>query len=404
METREKRREKEVDRIFARGIVKEVIPSRDDLRKRLVAEEPMRFYIGADPTSTALHLSHAKNYMLLEEIRMLGHEVIVLFGDFTAKIGDPTDRGTARRQLSEDDVKANVAKWMEQIRPLMDFDAVENPPRVVFNSKWLAPLTFADVIDLASNFSVQRMLERDMFEKRMQDEKPVFVHEFMYPLMQGFDSVALEVDVELCGTDQIFNALVGRTLLKRMKGKEKIVVAVNLMENPKTGELMSKSRGNGVFLDSTPFDMFGSIMAQPDEMIEVLLVNNTRLPLEEIERLKGFENPMDAKLVAAFEITKIFHGEGQAESARERFATQVRRRETPDDAPVISMGSSDPGLLGVVIKCNPGESNSSNRRLILQGGVRVDGHQEKNPREVISVHTEGVIVRVGKKKIFKVVP
>jgi len=280
--------------ILDRGVISGVLPDRASFLERLASPMPMRIYIGADPTSTALHLSHAKNYMLLEEFRQLGHEVIVLFGDFTARIGDPTDRMAARKQLTGEEVKANVTEWLEQIRPLMDFDAAENPPQVKFNAEWLAKLTMEDIIELTSMVTVQRMLERDMFEKRLQEQRPIHLHEFIYPLMQGFDSVAMEVDAELCGTDQTFNALMGRTLLEKLKGKDKFVVTVNLMENPKTGELMSKSRGTGVFLDTNAFDKFGSIMAQPDEMIELILVNNTRLPLSEVAEIMRAENPRDA--------------------------------------------------------------------------------------------------------------
>ena len=187
----------------------------------------------------------------------------------------------------------------------MDFEAKDNPPEIVYNNDWLSKLTMEDVVNLASNVTVQRMLERDMFQKRMAEEKPIYLHEFMYPLMQGYDSVALDVDVELCGTDQIFNALMGRTLIKKFKNKDKFVVAVNLMENPLTGELMSKSRGTGIFLNFSPEDMYGGIMSQPDEMIKVFLVNNTRFPLDEIEKIISEMNHRDAKMKTAYEIRVI---------------------------------------------------------------------------------------------------
>jgi tyrosyl-tRNA synthetase len=196
----EQERLTKAEAILNRGIVVNILPDRKSFVERLASENPMRMYIGADPTSTALHLSHAKNYMLLEEFRKLGHEVIVLFGDFTAKIGDPTDRLSARKQLTTEEVMENVKHWVEQIRPLMDFDAEVNPPVVKFNSEWLSKLSMEDVVNLASNITVQQMLERDMFEKRINEQKPIHLHEFLYPLMQGYDSVAMDVDVELCGT------------------------------------------------------------------------------------------------------------------------------------------------------------------------------------------------------------
>src|SRR3989338_10644515 len=238
---------KRIEEILERGVVSEILPSKEEFVAKLMSGQRLKIYIGADPTSNALHLSHAKNYMFLEELRQLGHEVIVLVGDFTAQIGDPTDNTATRVQLSEEEVNTNVKSWISQIKPLMSFGDRKNPPKIKYNSEWLSKMTWKDELLLASNFTVQRMLERDMFDKRLKNDAPIYLHEFQYPLMQGYDSVAMDVDVELCGTDQVFNALVGRTLLKRLKNKDKFVVAVNLMENPKTKELMSKSRGTGVF-------------------------------------------------------------------------------------------------------------------------------------------------------------
>jgi tyrosyl-tRNA synthetase len=395
-------REKKVDDILKRGVIKEIIPSKKAFRERLLNEK-LRIYIGADPTSTALHLSHAKNYMLLEEFRQLGHEVIVLFGDFTARIGDPTDRDSARKQLSAEEVKANVKDWLKQIKPLMNFEASKNPPKIMYNNDWLFKLTMGDVVELASSITVQRMLERDMFEKRIKEEKPIYLHEFMYPLMQGYDSVAMDVDVELCGTDQIFNALVGRTLSRRYNQKDKLVVAVNLMENPVTGELMSKSRGTGVFLDSTPFDMYGSIMSQPDEMIEVFLINNTRLSLERIKEICEKNNPRDAKMITALEITKIFHGEEKAQEAQERFVKLVQKKETAENVPEIKLGKQSSSLLDLLRECLEEDISSSQiRRLIKYNSVKIDGETKNDFKEIIEIPKKGMLVKVGKKKWFRV--
>lgn len=398
-----KDREKKIDEILDRGVITEIIPDKEEFKRRLL-EDKLRIYIGADPTSTALHLSHAKNYMLLEEFRQLGHEVIVLFGDFTARIGDPTDQDSARKQLSLEEVKANVKDWIEQIKPLMDFDAKDNPPQIKYNHDWLSKLSMEDVVDLASNVTIQRMLERDMFEKRMEEEKPIYLHEFMYPLMQGYDSVAMGVDVELCGTDQTFNALVGRTLSKRYQNKDKLVVVVNLMENPKTGELMSKSRGTGVFLNSIPFDMYGSIMSQPDEMIKVLLVNNTRIPLEEIETILKEKNPRDAKMITAFEITKIFHGEEKAVDAEEAFVKLVQKKESYENIPEVRLKSGI-SLFELLRNClDVKVSNSQIKRLVKQNSVKIDNQTKNIFEETIHVPLNGLTVKVGKKKWFKVFP
>ena len=389
--------------ILDRGIIMQMLPTKDEFVEALLQGKKLRFYIGADPTSSALHLSHAKNYMLLEEFRQLGHEVIVLIGDFTARIGDPTERSTARKQLSREDVLKNVKSWLEQIKPLMNFDDSLNPPRILYNNDWLAKLTMEEVINLASNVTAQQLLERDMFQKRLKENKPIFLHEFMYPLMQGFDSVAMDVDVELCGTDQIFNALMGRTLLKKLKNKDKFVIAVNLMENPKTNELMSKSRGTGIFLDSSPEDMFGGIMAQPDEMIKVFLINNTRMPLEEIEKMSIEDNPLDAKMRTAFEITKIFHGELKAEVARDIFVKKFQKRETPDDLEIIKVDNNSISLFDILKKCLPKISNSEIRRLIVQGGVKVSNQTKNQFDEIITIPKDGLVVKAGKRNWFKVV-
>ncbi len=394
-------RQKAAAKILERGIIKHVLPTEKEFAERLAGEKPMRFYIGADPTSTSLHLSHAKNYMLLEEFRQLGHEVIVLIGDFTARIGDPTDKTATRAQLSREDVVVNVKNWLEQIKPLMDFDVKKNPPRIMYNHDWLSKLTMEDVVNLAANVTVQQMLERDMFQKRLAEEKPIHLHEFLYPLMQGYDSVAMDVDVELCGTDQIFNALVGRTLLKKFKNKDKFVVAVNLMENPITGELMSKSRGTGIFLNYSAVDMYGAIMAQPDEMTKIFLINNTRIALDEIEKMISELGPRDAKMKTAWEITKIFHGEEAANSAQEDFVKKFQKKEVPDEMIEVSLGTDKLDLLSILKKCQPESSVSDLRRLVDQGGIKLRGEEiKKDVHEQIEIPADGLVLKAGKRNWF----
>jgi len=302
-----KNNKKQIDEIFDRGTIVNVLPNVDEIKQKMYNGEKIRFYIGFDATAPTLHLSHAKNFMLLEKFRKLGHEVIVLFGDFTARIGDPTGKNSTRKQLSREDVLNNIKKWKKMISPLMDFNDKENPVIVKHNHDWFSKMKLKDVLKLTSNFTVQQMLERDMFDKRIKEKKPIFIHEFFYPMMQGYDSVAMNVDVELCGTDQTFNALIGRTLQKRLNNKEKYVVVVTLMENPKTGELMSKSKGTGIFLDWDAEKMFDGIMKQDNEMIEILFLNNTLLSKEEIRKILNF-GWQKAKLRLSFEIVSIFYG------------------------------------------------------------------------------------------------
>jgi len=375
-----------VDEILNRGTIVEILPSKDEFRKKLLSGAKLRFYIGFDATSSTLHLSHAKNFMLMEKFRKLGHEVIILFGDFTARIGDPTGESSARKQLSRKEVMRNVKKWKELIKPLMDFQDKKNPPKIMYNHDWLSKLNLEDLLDLASNFTVQQMIGRDMFQKRLKEKKPIHLHEFLYPLMQGYDSVAMNVDVEVCGTDQIFNALAGRTLLKKLKQKDKYVVAVTLMENPKTGELMSKSKGIGVFLNVSSNEMYGQIMAQPDEMTEILFVNNTYLSLKEIKKILKQE-PRNTKASLAFEIVALYHGKEKAKKAEQEFNRIFKEKKIPKNIPEIKIDKSKYNLVDLLVVTKLAVSKSEAKRLIEQGGVKMRGN----------------VLQVGKRRFVKLI-
>lgn len=393
-----------IDEILNRGTIVEIFPSKKEFRKRLLSGKRLRFYMGFDATAPTLHLSHAKNFVLMEKFRKLGHEIIILFGDFTARIGDPTTETSTRRQLSREEVVFNIKKWKQLVKPLMDFKNKKNPPGIMYNHRWLSKLNLEDLIDLASNFTVQQMIERDMFQKRLQKKKPIYLHEFLYPLMQGYDSVVMNVDVEVCGTDQIFNALVGRTLLKKLKNKEKYVVAVTLMENPKTGELMSKSKGTGVFLDVLPNDMYGQIMAQPDEMIEILLINNTLLSLEEIKEIKKL-NPRDAKARLAREIVTIHHGETAAQKAEKEFNRVCREGKKPTNIPEVKFKYGVSSTSTILVEAGLTSSRSAANRLIEQGAVdiEIDGVVINKYSKKEIVPRKGMIIRVGKRRFVKLV-
>ncbi len=385
-----------IETILNRGIVVDILPSRDEFLKKITSGERLRFYIGSDPTSDTLHLSHAKNFMILEEFRKLGHEVIVLVGDFTARIGDPTGRNTSRVQLTEGQVKQNVQGWLAQISPLMDFRDKKNPPKILYNSTWLSKMSFGDVVGLASNFTVQQMIQRDMFQKRLSEEQPIGLHEFLYPLMQGYDSVAMDVDVELCGTDQTFNALAGRTLLKKLKNKEKFVVAVNLMENPKTKELMSKSRGAGVFLSASANEMYGAIMAQPDEMIEVLFINCTRIPLAEKDQIMDL-GPRQAKALVAKEIVKKFYGQKAAETAAKEFDRVFSAGALPEDIPEYP--GAGISIVDFMVNHQFASSKGEAKRLVDQKAVKIN---EVPATAWDSQLKTGDIVQVGPRKFGRV--
>lgn len=391
--------ETKIDEFLNRGIISNVLPTKEDFKKLLLSGKKIRIYMGFDATANTLHLSHAKNIMLLEEFRMLGHEVILLFGDFTARIGDPSGQQGTRATLTKKQVLQNIKDWQKQIKNLMNFNDKVNPPKILFNSKWLAKMNMESVLELASNITVSQMIERDMFQKRIKEGKHIFLHEFLYPLMQGYDSVAMEVDVELCGTDQIFNALMGRTLLRKLKNKEKLVAVVNLMENPKTGELMSKSRGTGIFLNTTPSEMYGAIMAQPDEMIKVLFVNCTKLPLKEIDNILAKENPLEAKKTVAKEIVKIIHGVKQANSAEESFIKTFQKKENPTD--VLNIDAKKEDLLVDLFLTNKIISSKTDFRRLVESGAITNLDNNKK----ISKHNEIAepgVYRIGKKRFCKI--
>ena len=388
-----------IEEMFARGTLVQAFPSRDELMTKLLSGERIKIYYGLDPTHTAIHLGHAKNFIFLEELRQLGHEVVVLFGDFTAMIGDPTDKKSARKQLTKEEVKKNMASWVEQIKPLISFNDTENPATITHNADWLAKLTFADVVDLSSNFTVQQMLERDMFQERLKSNTPIHVHEFMYPLMQGYDSVAMDVDAELCGTDQIFNALAGRTLMKRLKNKDKFVLALNLLANPKTGELMSKSNGTGVFIDVPAPELFGAIMALPDPMLEPLFVNCTRIPLVEKDALMG-QGPREAKARIAFDIVKRLHGEAVAAKAEEEFNNTFSKGGIPDDVAEIKLTSGE-SLADALVKAGVIASKAEWRRLIDGGGVKTE--DDTKITDPFYVPEKTGVLKVGKRRFVRII-
>ena len=386
-----------LEEIFTRGIVAEILPSRDALFEFLRSGKRLKIYLGADTTSSSLHLSHAKNYWFLEDLRQLGHEVIVLIGDFTARIGDPSDRQAVRPSLTPEQIKTNVDSWLAQLKLLLDFSDPKNPPRLSYNSAWLDQLTLKEIINLAANFTVQQMLERDMFVKRLADHTPIHLHEFLYPMLQGYDSVALEVNAELCGTDQIFNALAGRTLLKRLKNQEKFVIALNLLANPKTGELMSKSRGTGVFLSAPPNEMYGAIMAEPDEMIEPLFINCTRLPLADKEKIMSL-GPRAAKARVTLEIVKKIYGAPAAQAAEKTFDQTFRAGGVPEDILEINL-SPAADIVAALIVAGVIDSRSEWRRLIAEGAIRDETNQK-----ITDPHfspTTASVLKIGKHRFVK---
>ena len=393
-----------IEEILTRSVA-EILPTRNGLREVLESGKRLRIYIGTDATGTSLHIGHATNYMILEKLRRLGHEVIFLVGDFTARIGDPTDKNeTARKQLTREQVVQNVKTWIDQVKPVIDVDNKENPVRVLYNNDWLSTLTFEDVVNLASNFTVQQMIERDMFQVRIQSGKPLYLHEMFYPLMQGYDSVAMDVDIEMCGMDQKFNALAGRTLLKKIKNKEKFVFITTLLENPKTGEkMMSKSLGTGVFLDFDADKMYGALMAQPDENMKQLFIDCTWLELKEIDEILKNENPRDSKMRLAFEITKIYHGKELAKNAEDNFIQTFQKREIPSEILKFNVRKGAT-IVDVLVESKLVKSKSEARRAISQGSIKVNGKKisESESDSPLDI-SEKTIVQKGKRYFLELI-
>lgn len=396
--------QKQIDELLTRSI-EQILPSKEALENLLLSGKKLRIYIGADATGPALHLGHATNFMVLERWRKLGHEVIILIGDFTARIGDPSDKLAARKPLTREEVTKNVSNWLEQLSHFLTFNDPLNPPRVVFNHDWFSKLTFEDALELCSHFTVQQMLVRDMFDKRIKENKPIFLHEFFYPLMQGFDSVVLDVDVELCGRDQLFNAMTGRTLLKEKKNKEKFVILTTLLENPLTKEkMMSKSLGTGIYIDECPNDMFGKIMAQPDENMLQLFTDCTHVSRNEIAEmetkvLNGTLHPRDCKLRLAEEITTIIHGREKATQAKEHFIKVIQQKELPSHMPEYELQDKDKTLIDVLCETTIAKSRSSAQRLIQEHGIKMDGILVESNQPV----KKGTILQKGKFTFLKIV-
>lgn len=395
--------EQQINELLKRSVDK-IYPTKSELKKALLSGKRLTIYVGIDPTADYVHLGHSTNYLLLERFHKLGHRIIVLVGDFTAMIGDPSDKSSARVQLTREQVVKNLATFKEQIGKILDFEDKKNPIEFRFNSDWLSSMTFQDVVMLASNFTVQQMIERDAFQKRLAENKPLYVHELFYPLMQGYDSVSLDVDVEIGGTDQTFNMLAGRVLLKRYKNKKKFVITTTLLENPETGEkLMSKSLGTGIALNEKPFEMFAGVMRLPDSGIVQVYTDCTRVPLDELrvieQRLKSGENPRDIKLELASEIVRMYHTPEDAEKAREQWLATVSGNKVPDDIPTVTLPTKNLSLVDLIIALDPTMSKSQVRQLIKAGGVRIDG--KKVMDESMVVLAQGSVVQLGKKRIYK---
>jgi len=391
---------------FGRGAA-EVIPA-GELRKKIAAGKPLRVKAGFDPTAPDLHLGHMVLIQKLRYFQDLGHHVLFLIGDFTARIGDPTGVSETRPQLTEDQIRENTRTYERQVFKILDPDKTE----VVFNNAWLGGLSAADLLRLAALQTVARMLERDDFQIRHREGRPIGIHEFLYPILQGYDSVELRADVEIGGTDQKFNLLVGRELQRAFGQVPQVVMTLPLLVGTDGRRKMSKSLGNHIGIDEPPGEIYGKVMSISDELMwswhELLSdVDEDALAALKKETESGARNPRDVKAALATELTARFHGEEAARGAAEEFVARFRRHEVPSDVKKVSIpapdgegGGGGHWICQLLTGQGLTKSNSEARRLIGQGGVRVNG--EKVSDADLHVEAGTHLIQVGKRRFLEV--
>lgn len=378
------------------GRAKDVVV-REEL-ERLLATKKLRIKLGIDPTGPRLHLGRAATLRRLRNLQDMGHTIILIIGDFTAKIGDASDKASERQPLSDEEIRINMTDYERELGLILDMNKVE----FRHNSEWLGTLPFDEVISLAQQFTVAQMIERENYAVRFKAQKPIGLHEFLYPVLQGYDSVAVKADVEVGGTDQLFNLLAGRTVQKHYGMVPQQVMTFDLLTGP-DGRKMSTSWGNAIYITDEPADMYGKLMSINDEMIAQYYRICTDVAEEVIEQtvkdIAAGANPRDTKASLAREIVRIYHGEDAALAAEAAFTKQFRDKERPDDIPeqTISKKSWEPAELLVGLKF--ASSKSEARRLIEQGGVRIN--DEKIGPEEVKVKS-GDIIQVGKRRFVRV--
>ncbi len=394
---------RQLQEFFTRG-VSTVVPE-SELEAGLRSGLRLRVYLGVDPTGPHIHLGHAVLLRKLAQLQAWGHEVILLLGDFTAQIGDPTGKDQARSVLTIDEIRQNAATYKQQAATILDFDHPTNPVRLEYNATWLSKLSFQDVIELSAHFTVQQMLERDMFEKRLADGKPIHLHEFLYPVMQGYDSVAMDVDLEVGGNDQLFNMLAGRTLQHVINQKNKSVLTAQLLPGT-DGRKMSKSYNNVIGVTDSPVEMFGKLMALRDELINDYAVLCTDWTMEQVgvvaERLRSGENPRDVKVDVAKAIVALYHDTAAAEDAAKEFFAVFADKGKPTEIPEYTITDTDTDLITLMIHAQLVDSKGQARRLVEQGGVKLDDEKITDPTAQPDWKA-GSILQVGKRRFVKIV-
>ncbi|MCW9716165.1 tyrosine--tRNA ligase [Avibacterium sp. 21-594] len=373
--------------------------SEQDLIEKLKENRPLRVKLGADPTAPDIHLGHTVVLNKLRQFQNFGHHVMFLIGDFTATVGDPSGKNATRPPLSREDVLRNAETYKEQIFKILDPEKTE----IVFNSDWLGQLGTVGMIRLASNYTVARMLERDDFKKRFSNNQPIAIHEFIYPLLQGHDSVHLKADVELGGTDQTFNLLIGRELQKSDGQKPQVAITLPLLVGLDGEKKMSKSLGNYIGVNEAPNEMFGKVMSISDDLMWDWYDLLSFRPLSEIAQFKQEvaegRNPRDIKVLLAKEITARFHSEAEADAAEQAFINRFQKGAIPDEMPEFTF-EGEIGLANLLKEAGLVSSTSEAIRMVNQGGVKIDGEKVENAKAIIYAST--AVYQVGKRKFARV--
>lgn len=411
-ETLSEQQQQEVERqwqIISRGTA-EIVPE-EDLRQKIIASvannKPLKVKLGLDPSAPDIHLGHTVVLHKLRQFQDLGHEVQLIIGDFTGRIGDPTGKSETRKPLSEADVLRNAETYQQQVFKILDPDKT----KIYFNSKWLSELKFEEVVSLAAKMTVARMLEREDFAKRYAAGQAISIHEFFYPLMQGYDSVQLETDIELGGTDQKFNLLMGRTLQREYGLAAQATIMTPLIEGLDGVQKMSKSLGNYIGIDEPPNEIYGKAMSIPDELMLRYYELTTPITEEQLAQLRhgleeGIVHPRDAKMKLAFTYVEMFHGKEAAQAAEQHFKTVFQQRALPEDIDEVPLAKDELedgriGIIRLLVSLGLQSSNGEARRSITQGAVRVNQERIEDIQAEISVQ-DGDIVQVGRRKIVKV--
>lgn len=386
---------------ISRG-VQEFFPSFDFLKSQLGSGRKLRIYTGIDPTGPTLHLGHMIVIKKLKEFQGLGHQIILLIGDFTAMIGDPTDKMAVRKVLTEQEINKNLKLYKKQAATFLNFSG-KNAAKIEYNSKWLKKLGMKDVLNLTSLMTVDQMMKRDMFVRRGEEGKPVYIHEFMYPLLQGYDSVALDVDIEIGGNDQMFNMLVGRDFQKKLNNREKTCITMKLLADT-TGKKMGKTEGNMVSLLDSNFEMFGKIMSWTDDMIANGFELCTNVSVGEFEEIKKTladttTNPRDLKIRLAKEVVSIYYGAKKADEAEQNFINTFSKGELPSDIQEIGVPSGTP--LSMILQNEKMVASAGEfKRLIKEGAINTtEGEEIKDFNYVIS---KPIVVKVGKRRFLDI--